>query len=193
VTCLHSEVAEGRCVVCGQELVELSELLDAIEVFTRRYVVLDEVQATAVTLWVVHAWAIDAAHATPYLFVTSAEPESGKTRLLEVLHELVREPLLTMNISDAALYRVVDDRSPVLFFDEVDSIFNPKARERGLRDDLRAILNAGYRRGHSVYRMSGRTNLQSFRVFGPKALAGLGTLPRRLRAGACESSSSDGG
>ena len=78
---------------------------------------------------------------------TSAEPESGKTRLLEVLHELVREPISTMNISDAALFRVIEAKAPTLLFDEVDSIFNPKARERGLRDDLRALLNAGYRRG----------------------------------------------
>jgi Protein of unknown function (DUF3631) len=161
---------------------EISELLDAIEVFIRRYVVLEERQATATTLWVVHTWAVEAAYATPYLFATSAEPESGKTRLLEVLHELARSPLFTMNISDAALYRAIEMRRPTLFFDEVDSIFNPKARERGVRDELKAILNAGYRRGQVVIRMGGgnRTTLEEFSVFGPKALAGLGTLPPTL-------------
>jgi hypothetical protein len=161
---------------------ELADLLDGTEVFIRRYVVLDETQAAAAALWVLHTWVIAAAHATPYLFVTSAEPECGKTRLLEVLRELVRRPLFTMNISDAALFRAIAALQPTLFFDEVDSIFNPKARERGVRDELRAILNSGYRRGQHVYRMGGgnHTTLETFEVFCPKALAGLGTLPPTL-------------
>ena len=163
---------------------ELGELLDSLEVFVRRYVVLDEAQATASVLWVVHSWAIDAAHATPYLHIYSAEPESGKTRLLEVLHELVREPLLTMNISDAALFRAIDSKGPTLFFDEVDAVFSRKAQERGMKEDLRALLNSGYRRGAVVLRMGGgnNTQLQEFRVFGAKALAGLGTLPATLQS-----------
>jgi Protein of unknown function (DUF3631) len=160
----------------------LSALLVSAEFFLGRFVVLTEEQATAVVLWIAHTWAIAAAHATPYLFVTSAETESGKTRLLEVLRELAREPISTMNISDAALFRVIEAKGPTLLFDEVDSIFNEKARERGLRDDLRALLNAGYRRGERVYRMGGgnKTTLESFTVFCAKALAGLGNLPPTL-------------
>ena len=159
-----------------------AKLLDATELFTRRYVVLDEPQATAGALWTLHTWAIEAAHATPYLWITSAEPECGKTRLLEVAHELVREPLSTMNISDAALFRAIDARRPTLFLDEVDAVFSKKAQERGAKDDLRALLNAGYRRGQVVYRMGGgnHTTLENFEVFGAKALAGLGSLPPTL-------------
>jgi hypothetical protein len=161
---------------------DLGDLLDAVEVFVRRFCVIDDAQAAAATLWAAHTHAIDAAMATPYLYASSAEPESGKTRLLEALRELVRNPLMTMNVSDAALFRALDKREPTLFLDEVDAIFNPKARERGHRDDLRALLNAGYRRGELVLRMGGgnNTELQAFRVFGPKALAGLGTLPPTL-------------
>lgn len=160
--------------------VALDRILDAVEAFVYRYVVVSEVQVTASTLWVAHTWTIEAAHATPYLFVTSAEPESGKTRLLEVLRELVRDPLSTMNISDAALFRAIEAKRPTLLFDEVDAIFNTKAN--GNRDDLRALLNAGYRRGELVYRMGGgnNTTLESFAVFGAKALAGLGDLPPTL-------------
>jgi hypothetical protein len=161
---------------------ELAALLDTIEVFIRRFVIVDEAQATALALWVIHTWTIAAAHATPYLFVTSAEAECGKTRLLEVLRELVRAALSTMNISDAALFRAIETRQPTLFFDEIDAVFNPKAQERGHRDDLRALLNAGYRRGEVVLRMGGgnNTTLQEFKVFGAKALAGLGSLPPTL-------------
>lgn len=158
---------------------ETAELLDRIEGFTRRYVVLGDAQATAVTLWVAHTWAVEAAYATPYLHVTSAEPESGKTRLLEVAGEVVREPLSTMNISDAALFRVIEEKRPTLLLDEVDAIFGPKARDQ---EDKRSLLNAGYRRGQLAYRMGGSNNrvLESFAVFCPKALAGIGSLPPTL-------------
>jgi hypothetical protein len=158
---------------------ELAELLGGVEGFTRRYVVLGAPQATADVLWQAHTWPIEAAFATPYLHATSPEPESGKTGLLEVSGELVREPLSTMNISDAALFRVIEEKRPTLLFDEVDAIFGPKARDR---EDMRSLLNAGYRRGQRAYRMGGGNNrvLESFEVFCPKMLAGIGGLPATL-------------
>jgi hypothetical protein len=115
---------------------DAARLLDAVETFVRRFVVLNEAQAAAVTLWATHSWAIEAARATPYLYVTSAEPECGKTRLLEVLQEITREPLSTMNISDAALFRAIERFHPTLFFDEVESVFNARTAKTGNKDDL---------------------------------------------------------
>ena len=46
-----------------------------------------------------------------------------------------------------------DERSPTLLLDEVDAIF--KARER---EELRGLLNAGYRRGAVAHRMGGANN-----------------------------------
>jgi hypothetical protein len=75
------------------------ELLEVVVKFVRRYVVLTDAQADAIALWVTHTYAFSAADTTPYVAVTSAEKRSGKTRLLEVLELLVREPLPTANIS----------------------------------------------------------------------------------------------
>jgi hypothetical protein len=146
-------------------------LLDDVCTFVRRFVVLDDAQADAVTLWSAHAHIFDAFGVTPYLAITSAEKRSGKTRLLEVLELVVREPLQTANISDAALFRVVAARSPSLLMDEVDAVF--KSRER---EELRGLLNAGYRRGAVAHRMGGANNrtLETFPVFCPKAFAGIG-------------------
>ena len=77
---------------------DLAAVLDQIVEFVRRFVVLSDVQADAIALWVAHTHAVDAADATPYIAITSAEKRSGKTRLLEVLELLVREPLPTANI-----------------------------------------------------------------------------------------------
>ena len=155
-----------------------SMVLDEVSAFVRRFVVLGDDQAAAITLWTADTHVYDAFDITAYLAITSADKRSGKTRLLEVLDLLVREPLQTANISDAALFRVVAGRAPTLLMDEVDAVF--KARER---EELRGLLNAGYRRGAVAHRMGGKNNrtLETFPVFCAKAFAGIGDcLPDTL-------------
>ena len=84
-----------------------------------------------------------------------------------MLELLVQAPLQTANISDAALFRAISEFRPTLLFDEIDAIFGPKARDR---EDMRGMLNAGYRRGAQVYRMGGSrmTNLEAFPVDRPE-------------------------
>ena len=138
----------------------------------RRFVVLDDRQADAIALWVAHTHAAEAFDCAPYLAITSPEKRSGKTRLLEVLELVVHTPLLTANTSDAALFRSISESPPpTLLLDEVDAIFKAKERE-----DLRGLLNAGYRRGAKVRRMGGprNTTLEAFDVYCPKAFAGIG-------------------
>jgi Protein of unknown function (DUF3631) len=157
---------------------QLAALLDALETFVRRFVVLSDAQAVAVVLWIGHTHAHEAAQATPYLAVTSAEKRSGKSRLLEVLALLVRNPLKAVGATEAALFRSLGgDRPPTVLFDEVDAIFGPKSPQN---EGLRAILNAGYTRGTPVLRCVGegtKQKVEAFQVFGPKALAGIGKLP----------------
>jgi hypothetical protein len=113
--------------------------------------------------------------------VTSPEKRSGKTRLLEALELVVREPMATANISDAALFRAIGELAPTLLFDEIDAVFGPKARDR---EDLRGMINAGHRRGAVVRRMGGAkmTTLEAFPVYSCKAFAGIGDcLPDTVR------------
>jgi hypothetical protein len=170
------ESAQEPSATAQPSLEALADLLDQLVAFIRQYVVMSPAQVDAAALWIVHTHAVEAAETTLYLAVNSVEKRSGKSRLLEVLGLLVARPLATANISDAALFRAIAERSPTLLFDEVDAIFGPKARDR---EDLRALLNAGYRRGGYVYRMGGAkmTTLEPFEVFCPKALAGIGRLP----------------
>jgi hypothetical protein len=161
---------------------KLAELLDGIAATIRRYVVMSDAQRDVVALWVLHAHAIEAADSTPYLAVTSAEKQSGKSRLLEVLAQLVPRPLEAANISDAALFRALGGEGPpaTLLFDEFDSIFGPKARDH---EDLRGLINAGWRRGAKAWRCVGegaRQEVVPFAVFSAKALAGIGELPETV-------------
>jgi hypothetical protein len=141
-----------------------------------------EAQLAAVVLWAAHTHIVDAFTTTPRLSVRSPEKASGKTRLLEVLELLVSAPLLVANISEAALFRLVAAEPVTLLHDEVDATFGPKARDH---EDLRALLNAGHRRGMTVPRCVGegsKMTVKRFPVFAPVALAGIGSLPDTLES-----------
>jgi hypothetical protein len=153
-------------------------MLDRTARFVARFVAFSsEYQLYATALWIAHTHAFAAADCTPRLSIQSPEKQSGKTRLLEVLELITPEPRQVVNISEAALFRAIANGPLTILFDEVDAIFGPKARDR---EDLRAMLNAGYRRGATVDRCVGEgTKLQvkAFPVFCPVALAGIGQLP----------------
>jgi hypothetical protein len=161
---------------------ELSDLLEAVHRFLTRYIVFrGEHQAVALSLFVAHSYAAEAADATPYVIVTSAEKRSGKSKLLEALDLLVRNAVQVAHISEAALYRTISEEMPTLLFDEVDTVFGKNAGSQN--EGLRGILNAGYRRGASVRRCVGegkKMRVEKFDVFCPKVLAGIGQLPDTL-------------
>jgi 5S rRNA maturation endonuclease (ribonuclease M5) len=157
---------------------DTAELLDGVEALIHKYVVTSDEQRCVLALWALHTHVIAAADTTPYIAITSAEKRSGKSRLLEILAQLVPRPLEAANISDAALFRALgaeDELPATVLFDEVDAVFKAKEKE-----ELRGLLNAGYRRGAKAYRCVGEGAKQTvtpFPVFGPKALAGIGELP----------------
>src|SRR5215207_5347847 len=152
-------------------------MLNRTEQFIGRFVAFQsDAQRVAVTLWVAHTHAAEAAYCTPRLAILSAEKQSGKTRLLEVLELLVAKPKQVAKISEAALFRSIDKEPVTILFDEIDAIFGPKASKD--HEDLRALLNMGYRRGATVPRCVGPKNdVHDFSTFAPVALAGLGSLP----------------
>jgi hypothetical protein len=63
----------GLTELVGLGLLELGDLLAGVVRFIGSYVVLSDEQATAVVLWTVHTHAFEAAEATPYLDISSAE------------------------------------------------------------------------------------------------------------------------
>ncbi len=144
--------------------------------FVRSYVVMTEPQLMTVALWIVHTHCVQAAEQTPYLAVTSPEKQCGKSRLLETLDLLCARAWTAILPSEAVIYRHVHNTTPTLLLDEIDTIFNPRSADR--YEGLRALLNAGHRRGSTVPRCVGSSNkIVEFNTFCPKVLAGIGTLP----------------
>lgn len=159
----------------GEEPMPACELLDSLSAFLRRFVVMSEHQTAVVALWLVHTHAISAADVTPFLAVTSAERRSGKSLLLDVLELVAARPWRVISPSEAVMFRKIERDCPTLLLDETDAIFKG-ATER--TEPLRALLNAGNRRGTTVPRCVGQNQeLRDFSTFCARALAGIGELP----------------
>jgi hypothetical protein len=153
------------------------ELLDDLVAFIRRFVVMSEAQARVLALWIPHTHAFEAAETTPYISITSAEKESGKTRVLEVLSTLVARPWFTGRTTAAVLIRKIDAERPTLLLDESDAAFKG---DKEYAEALRGQLNTGYRRGGAASLCVGQganISYKDFETFSPKAIAGIGSLP----------------
>jgi len=159
----------------------LADALAGIETFLRRFVVVARSEAlVAVVLWIAHTHALELADATPYLAVSSPEKQSGKTRLLECLQLLAHACAgIAITPTAATIYRSLEaDPGATLLIDELDAVFRDHSDKY---EEVRAVINAGHRRGATVPRsVPGPKNtwlVKRFPVFGPKALAGIGKLP----------------
>jgi hypothetical protein len=160
-----------------------AQLLEQVLAFVSRYVQFaSEHQAVAVALWAAHSHIADAFFTTPYLAVLSAEMRSGKTTLLRALGALCARSLMAASISEAALFRTIEEDKPTLFLDEVDALFGGNSDRS---EPLRALLNAGNARDESsVIRCVGNQHdRRVFNVFCPKVLAGIdnGRFPQTVR------------
>lgn len=123
-----------------------STIIEKVEQFVRRFVFFkDDSLYRLVALWIVATHLHSAFEYTGYLFAYSARPQSGKSRLLEVLDLLVLNSSgILISPTEAVLFHTASGGTQLL--DEVDSWSE--------RDTLRSVLNAGFRRGNTVPRMS---------------------------------------
>src|SRR5262249_47401913 len=107
-------------------------LLKHVETFLKRFIAYPSDHAhVAHVLWIAHAHLMDAWESTPRIAFLSPEPASGKTRSMEVSELLVPDPVSAVNVTPPYLFRKVggEEGPPTILFDEVDTVFGPKAKE----------------------------------------------------------------
>ncbi|MBB5807047.1 hypothetical protein F4560_006815 [Saccharothrix ecbatanensis] len=155
-------------------------ILDQVRDFVARFSAFPhEHCAPMLALWYAHTWVADAFYITPRLILSSPEPGSGKTRVLEIAQHLTREPEMTAGGSAAALVRMVAAGPITVLMDEVDTIFGAGG---GGNEDVRQMLNLGYKRTATVPKTKGDPatgfTVERLPIFAPTALAGLaGRMP----------------
>jgi hypothetical protein len=155
------------------EAVDGAELLDDLARTIRSYVVMTPEQTWAVSLWILFTWCFAAAVVAPKLWIKSAEKRSGKSRLMELLYYLCRNPLGGSRMSPAAFYRLVEARDhPTLLLDEADTFIASS-------EDFRGLLDAGFDDTEmaKVWICVGDDHVPTpFSVFTPTAIAGISRL-----------------
>jgi hypothetical protein len=155
-------------------------MLQTVHDFLGRFVCYPcEHSQIAHSLWILHTHLMDRWDSTPRLAFLSPEPQSGKTRALEISETLVPNPVSTVNVSPAYLFRKVgcEENTPTILYDEIDTVFGPKAKDN---EEIRALLNAGHRRGAVAGRcvVRGKTvETEEIPAYAAVAMAGLGWLP----------------
>ena len=155
--------------VCGVEI--LDELQDTFA----RHLILPDHAATTLSLWVMHTYSFDLGDILAYLALLSPEKRCGKTTALTLVSEFCHKALTASNVTPATIYRVVEDHSPTLLIDEVDSFIAGK-------EELRGILNAGYSRKTAyTLRCTGDDHeVKQYNLYSPKLFAAIGKLPDTL-------------
>lgn len=157
-----------------------SRMLNDLHAFLGRFVAYPSREShVAHVLWIAHAHLMDAWDSTPRIAFLSPEPGSGKTRALEATELLVPRPVEAVNVTPAYLFRKVaaEEGRPTILFDEIDTIFGPKAKDN---EEIRGLLNAGHRRGAVAGRcvVKGKViETEEIPAYCALALAGLGTIP----------------
>ena len=141
----------------------------------------EHAQGTTATLalWTILTYSYLAWDAMPYLFF-AGPLASGKSRVLEIVSRLVLRPLLSSNMTGAALFRTLHSQGGTLLFDEAERLKetnSPEVRE------LLSMLLAGYKRGGQATRLErfgDSFRAVYFDVYGPKAMACIAGLPLAL-------------
>jgi hypothetical protein len=150
------------------EPVDPPALLDEIKTTLVSSIILDDEEANAVTLWIVLTYFIDYVQILALLLINGPEFSCGKTQLLDLIGRMSAKGFPMVNISLAAVFRVIDLYRPTLLFDEADQFFRSNK-------DIAGLINAGHSpTSANVIRLVGEDHIpRNFSVWCPKVVAGI--------------------
>jgi putative DNA primase/helicase len=158
--------------------VDTCELLDETRNFLNTYLFLPKYADVIITLWIAHTHVFRCFKYSPRLIITSSDPESGKSMVLDVSEQLVPKPLMAHNITASAFCRIVELEHPTLLLDEYDTYMKGN-------EDIRGIINAGQKfNGKYIKSVRVGDNYEpaSFSCYCPVALAGIGKLHATIQS-----------
>jgi len=151
-------------------VVDTKALLNEIREVVNDYLFLPPFADVIITLWIAHTHIYECFRYSSRLVFTSVDPESGKSRGLDVIEPLVPKPLLAHNITASAFCRVVEEYRPTLLLDEYDTYMKKN-------EDIRGIINAGQRFNGKHWKCVGENHKPTaFACYCPVAMAGIGKL-----------------
>lgn len=149
-----------------------ADLLPQLVAAIHRHVVISDDAALTVALWIMHCHALDAFETSPRLIITSSEPASGKSTLLDLLGQTVPRPLTFSAATASALVKALAQK-PVLLIDDGGAVLASGA-------ELRNTLRAGQRRNAARMLRVEKGEATDISVWAPAALCVTGRIPPAL-------------
>jgi hypothetical protein len=156
------------------------DIFGKIKGYIQQYVVLkDQDSYSFLSLWTMGTYVFRAFRYYPYVHL-NAPKQSGKTLLMEILAPICFNGQLSVNSTEAVLFRDVQNNSPTQFLDEVERF---RAEDRDRYGAVMDILKTGYSRSGLVKRCGGQNKdkIFSYSTYSPKMLAGISDLEDVLR------------
>jgi 5S rRNA maturation endonuclease (ribonuclease M5) len=142
------------------------------------YLILPTGISFVASLWTIGTYFFEEFDCFPYLMITSPVKRCGKTRFGEILELLCCRSMMSVNVSEAALFRSIASEKPTIIIDEAESL---RSRDSERSRYLLPILQAGFRQGAVVPRCVGKSHeVEKFSVYCPKAILAIGNLPDTL-------------
>lgn len=137
----------------------------------------DRSVAIVLALWALNTWTFKRFDAVPYLCITAATKQAGKTRLMEILKMISANGRMFGAMTPAAYFRLMEafDSHMTVYFDEAETLSS------GAVGVMRTVMNTGYRKGQTIPRTVPGGGVTEFPVFGPKAFALIGDVNDTLR------------
>jgi len=153
------------------EPVALGEVLDQCRSTLRRYAVLPPHADVTLALWVTATHFLDHLHYFGILHVVSTTRESGKTRVLELVHLLAAKAWSLVSPTLSTLFRVIEASAPTVIMDEADTLAPDTVSA------ITALLNDGVKRGGCIPRTERNADDQhevaTYAIFCPKAIGSI--------------------
>lgn len=174
----HNEDAQkvAQLKKCSDKKDFEKHIYDSLILEIRKYIYCEPYQETAIALWIIKTWCMPAFKVAPILVITAMTKSAGKSQLLNLIGYLCKTPVLTSNITAAALFRYIEEYKPTILIDEADTFLNKN-------EDLRGIVNAGFEKNGCIIRCTGQDDVPTkYNVFCPKAIAGIGRLSDTIQS-----------
>jgi hypothetical protein len=176
--------ADRQAWVEGEPATEPDELCRLLMESFGKYLDLPKESAAGIlamlTCWSLLSYVFPPFDAVPYISV-GGPAGSGKSRVFELLAQMVFRPLSTSNLSNPALFRSMHSFGGVALLDEAERLRESRSPEVA---ELLSSLLAGYKRGGCATRCEaagdGQFIMRHFQVFGPKAVASINEPPTAL-------------
>ena len=175
-------------VLKAKQTTDGADLIDSLVTWLTGFISMPREYAIVCAVYAVHSFVYKRFDSVPYLSLTSAEPQSGKTTILRTLCALADNGQFSTDPTKSTLFNMIDeaveqDRNITLGWDECEKA----ARES---DDRREVINSGYQADGSVPRLNrawkpgiedGTPRIIRQSTYCPKILAGIGSLAPTIK------------